>query len=637
MALPGVTVEAAFGVSPNDVPGALDWVDLSGRASSLTTNTGRSDKWSQPSAGSLDLELNNSDGELDPDNSAGAWYGDIKPRTWVRVTGGPPGGAEVDVFTGKVSIEGWRVEHRPPGDSVVRVTVLDALEDLANTRLPGSVYEIEVREDSPKSWHRLGESSGTTAVDSSDSGYHGTYEGGATFGSTSGLVANDENGAITFDGVDDIAVLPPASGIAAGDTSYTIEAWISHPEVDANDRVIWEQQSAGGYAVTFALAGTSAPDAGALFFQQNTGPTTGDVTVSSTRIDDGNPHHVVAVNTGAITQIWVDGVLSITGPAFAAMNAPESVRIGYGNAYNSVATIFGSGMFAGTIDEVAVYDSALDATRIAAHYAAGTGGWEGDTTAERAARILDLASVPTGQRTVETTTSTTMPAATLNTDALSALQAAATAEGGLLYVDHHDGGKLRFRTRADRWTDTRSKTSQATLGDSVGEVPYERMPTFEAQRIINSVEVQRFGGSTFLVEDATSIAAYQPRSHSETGLLVETDSEVLSRANWIVNTNKDERRAPRQVTLAPRASTHPAWDVVFALELGDRITVKYQPHYGGTHSYDSTVEGISHRWDQAEQAWSTTLSLSPGLDGGDGGGVFIIGESLVSGADVLGY
>ena len=38
------------------------------------------------------------------------------------------------------------------------------------------------------------------------------------------------------------------------------------------------------------------------------------------------------------------------------------------------------------------------------------------------------------------------------------------------------------------------------------------------------------------------------------------DTEVISRGNWIVNTNKDERRAPQTVTLAPRADTHPAWD-----------------------------------------------------------------------------
>lgn len=64
-----------------------------------------------------------------------------------------------------------------------------------------SGYSDAVLALSPLVYFRLGETSGTTAVDSSGNGHNGTYHGSPTFGQPSAVA--DSDGAVLFDGVDD--------------------------------------------------------------------------------------------------------------------------------------------------------------------------------------------------------------------------------------------------------------------------------------------------------------------------------------------------------------------------------------------------------------------------------------------------
>lgn len=617
---PALKLEFAPGVAASAAPGAGDWVDISDRLRSFSIKWGREDDLSQPSAGTMALRLDNSDGNLDPDNTAGTWYPDLLPLVWVRLKGGTTT-ANTDMFYGQVSIDGWRlVASQHAGSVDVAVTVLDGLEQLANTRLR-SVYEMEVRADSPTAWYRLGESSGTVAVDSSGNNLHGTYEGGATFNSRGGLIAGDSDAAIEFAANQRASI--PAAAVPA-DYPFSLEMTFQLPTI--------EDTTSARYLCRFAAnngVGTTTDDErifvdvptvtsggaelGKPRFAVATSSTDAHVIKSTAaEVDDDRVHHlIVTAASAASLKMWLDGVDvgtdqvdvgTVATPPFST--APTT---GVGNRNDGDL----DGAFLGIVDEFVIFDSVLSDARIQAHYEAAVAPWEGDLTGTRVGDVLDAVNWPITLRNVDAG-KTTMPAATVeDASAFDLLAATADADGGLLYVDHHDGGKLRFEDRHQRLTATRSTTSQATFGDGGGsEVPYAAVDVGD-DTIVNTVTASRFGGSDVTVADSASQALYQERDYSLTGLLTTSDSEVEGRASAMVAEKKDRKRRVRSLVLEPRADAHPAWGQVFARRPADRVTVKWRPPYGGTYSYVCWIEGVAHEWDQPAAAWRTTLWLSP--------------------------
>lgn len=648
---PALAVEFAWGVASSGVPGPGDWVDESDYVKSLSTKVGAEDEFTQPSAGSLTLTLDGTSGRFDPDNTTSPLYGDLRPLTWVRVMGGTTS-ANRGVFYGQVSIEGFRLNASQFAGAIeVDVTVLDALEQLANSDLPGSVYEIEVQADSPVAWYRLGESSGTVAVDSSGNGHHGTYEGGATFNSRAGLIANDANNAIGFDGVDD-GVLGPHLALGS---AFTFETWVEEDSVPTNSWAIVAVGNENPYSSAGFEPGTPGGVRGAhLGIEVDSAPgpgstghylgfLVGDGTgarlfratadVEDLGLFDGETHHLVATYSSGTGVLYIDNevVASTTYYSSGPTPTPTPGPVGVARAIG----IYSNVREAATLDEVAVYDTALSAARVAAHYTAGTEPLGEQLTGARAESILDAIAWPVGQRNIDTGNTTMPPADWQSGDALSALQATSTGEGGLLYVDHYDSGKVRLEDRHARLTESRSTTSQATFGDGGGsEVPYTRIE-LQDDRIINSATMQRSGGSAVTAGDAASQTVYQERDFSLTGLLTTSDAEVASRASALVAEKKDRHRRVRSIVVEPRDSTHLGWGQVFDRRMGDRVTVVWRPPYGGTYSYPCWIIGIAHEWKQSAAAWETTFWLEPVPFDGDA--YFIIGTSTIGSNARIGW
>lgn len=87
--------------------------------------------------------------------------------------------------------------------------------------------------------------------------------------------------------------------------------------------------------------------------------------VSTNSYADGKWHHVVGVKNGSSTTLYVDGVSVGTGSAVttAQNSGAQAIHVGENS---------GSEMFVGTLDEVAIYGTALSAAQVTAHYNAGT-------------------------------------------------------------------------------------------------------------------------------------------------------------------------------------------------------------------------------------------------------------------------
>jgi len=137
--------------------------------------------------------------------------------------------------------------------------------------------------------------------------------------------------------------------------SFSIEAWLkttaNGDEVIAGKGTKW-QLSVSADSSHLGMAQLSYGDGAATAY-------------SVGRVDDGAWHHVVAVaDRDTAATVFVDGV---PGPAASipntvALTSADGVRIGAGPT---------TGFFAGQIDEVAVYKSALSASRIVSHYRLG--------------------------------------------------------------------------------------------------------------------------------------------------------------------------------------------------------------------------------------------------------------------------
>lgn len=603
---PAHQVDFAPGIASTAVPAGGDWVEITASVLAWACKWGSEDEFTQPGAGTGTVVLNNSAGLFDPDNTSGTYYGDLLPGMWFRIKAGTTT-ANTDIFYAQVSPDGFQVDASQYPDSVVPVHLVDVSEFLANTDVPGSVYEIEVETDSPALWWRLGEANGTQATDASGNSRHGTYSGDATANSRAGLIVGDTDAAIGFDGINDAVML---SSFTPGN-AFTIKAWVQAEPQAGEPALIYLLTTAGGLG-DISLYETGA--SGATIDYAYTNPATGNRTLyrSTAAVFDGEKHFVEVTQSGATTNLYVDGVEGKTLISGAAANVTwpaMSVRVGSDDHSPLTRHVAGVGAFlAATIDEVAIFTSALSGARVAAHYAAGAAPWESDLSSVRVGRILDAVDYSATQRNINTGNST-LQSATLTGDAWAALLDVAKAENGSIYIDHQDAGKVRFIDRRHRWTASESLTSQITIGDGGGaEVPVARID-LKDDRIINIATMQRTGGTAVTVDESAG-SPYRKRTLNETGLLYETDAESQSRGERVVAEKKDRHRRVRSVTLEPRKSTHPAWPHVFARKMNDRATVKWRPTYGGTYTYGAWIVGISQQW-SARSGLTTTWYLVP--------------------------
>lgn len=228
----------------------------------------------------------------------------------------------------------------------------------------------------------------------------------------------------------------------------------------------------------------------------------------------------------------------------------------------------------------------------------------GEDSGARIGRVLDSVSWQSTDRVVATG-DTTLQATTLEGVALDELQLVAESELGELFMD--GGGRVVFRNRHAVLTDSRSNTSQATFG--AGGLPYQDVTlAYDDTTLVNVAQVTREGGTTQSASDATSVAAYLTHTATEDGLLIQTDAEALSLAQFLVFIGKDPELRFTQMVVKPQRDPANLWPQVLGREVGDRITVELDPPGGGTTiSRDVFIRGVEH--DSRPGEWTTTWTL----------------------------
>lgn len=228
-----------------------------------------------------------------------------------------------------------------------------------------TTYMGEVLTDSPLGYWRLGEASGTSALDSSGNSRTLTYSGSIAFSQTS-LLPSQADTAITLSSTSSgKASLADASWMHP--TTFSIEAWARWDGVGpATTHCIASKTIGGTVNATnyqFMLYRPSGSNNATIIVVNSSG-TNVTLSESAGNLASGQTRHIVATFDGTNVKLYVDGT-QVASTALSGSLAPST-----SSALVIGDTAGGSRAWGGTLDEVAYYGSALSATRVAAHYAA---------------------------------------------------------------------------------------------------------------------------------------------------------------------------------------------------------------------------------------------------------------------------
>lgn len=234
---------------------------------------------------------------------------------------------------------------------------------------------------------------------------------------------------------------------------------------------------------------------------------------------------------------------------------------------------------------------------------------EGEDSGTRLGRILDAASWSPSDRDIDTGIAT-LQGTPLSDNALTEAQGVEQSELGYLYMS--PDGKVTFRNRHSRITDTRSSVIQAAftdarLGGSLGFVD----PVFAYDDLLlkNSISGQILGGMAQTATDSASMAKYLPHSYNATGLWLDSDDAALDWAQWVAIQFANNELRVESIKVLPQANDA-LWPVVLGLRIGDLVTVAIQTPAGATVTKEVFVEGISHNVTANPKRWETTFMFS---------------------------
>ena len=205
----------------------------------------------------------------------------------------------------------------------------------AQAQVASSAYRAAVLADSPVSYWRLGETSGTTAADERGLA-PGTYSGGPTLGRP-GALLGDTNTAALFDGSNDqMSVTSSALNLR---TSLTLEAWVRPTSLPGSgeDEII---RRSGQYSLDIT------PQGAFRLQLQRSSANTRTITSSGGLASTGVWRHVVGTFDGSTMRLYVDGIQRATSTYAQPLASSTSPT--------RLASTGSGSWLRGTLDEVRV-------------------------------------------------------------------------------------------------------------------------------------------------------------------------------------------------------------------------------------------------------------------------------------------
>ncbi len=193
---------------------------------------------------------------------------------------------------------------------------------------------------------KLDETSGSSAADSSGNANTATWQGGVSrIASVPGAITFADAEAITLDGTSGYLTLG-TTNLPANNAAQSISLWYKGAPNGGNQNMV-AMSNGSNSAIQLGFRGSS-------LIAWSWG---GGTLISTTAINDSNWHHAVYTYDGTTDKIYVDGALQASG---TSTHQTASVTAAYLGTYNGSAELF-----AGSLDDVRVYNRAISAAEVA--------------------------------------------------------------------------------------------------------------------------------------------------------------------------------------------------------------------------------------------------------------------------------
>lgn len=226
-----------------------------------------------------------------------------------------------------------------------------ALAMLARNHRAGAAasYFSSVMADGPVAYWRLGESTGTSAADSSGNGHNATYQGTYSLAQPS-LLPHGDGASLYSAAAADVAL--PSGWINGVQSPLTIEAWVKCASFSNGPSIFATYNY--GFSFGFTTGGKL----------QVSNPGVALVAQDAAALSANTIYHVaVTWDASGNVIFYVNGVASSSFSGLAA--AAAGVDPSFIGAYNT-----SNNRMNGYLQEVAIYNKVLTAARIASHYSA---------------------------------------------------------------------------------------------------------------------------------------------------------------------------------------------------------------------------------------------------------------------------
>lgn len=587
------------------------WTYVTPYLRALSVQRGRASELADMDAGTATLTFDNRDRRFDPTHASGPYFPNLRPmnRLWIQVRFN---GACLDVFKGYIeSYEQQVPDYGKDALTVVRATDESKVlvtSNIRNTDPPRDTYGDLIQFDNPTGYWKLKDD----ATGLSESAVIGPQ-----------LRINTSVAGNTISAITDTAIIgevPDPLGALQVDPGKLLESELVNP-FEAFD---WSGLTTGSVSFWFKVANATPAVAsfvvdgmasvwrftlntnGTLSFYVINNSSTTFTATSTTTIQTNTWTHAAGVLNGGGITLYINGVVAATA-AFSGVVKIQTVGTNMAvGPYNSASAT------AMNFNHLAIYRTALSATRIAAHYDAGAkrGFPLSQLPGQRIGAVLDSISsqaprnIRPGARPL---TGQYVP----GKQALDTIRQAEKAEAVDAVMFIARDGTVTFLDGGHRAVSPWN-TTQLTFGDAGGsELPFMDVQIdFSDSFLANEWNVTRDSGLTQTAFDTTSISRYQRRSQSLTDLKLRDDSDALAVAAAMLAKYKEP--FTRVLTITPQSGDMNVVDAVFRLELGDRIRILMTPLGGGSR-FDQTLFVQSIALDDApDQAFPRiVLGVSP--------------------------
>lgn len=213
-------------------------------------------------------------------------------------------------------------------------------------------YQTAVLADSPVRYWKLNETSGTTATDTQGNG-NGTYVGPPTLGQAPAIGAGTS---VAFAAGQYVTATGPLLALPL--TTWTIEAWVKKASITSGATIFMERTAANP-----GLIGVVIDASGRLFINiRNDAGAIDSLASSTVNVADGAFHHVAVKMSGTTITFYADGAPSGTATRTNATGAMTTSELRWAE------DTAGNADWVGSLDELALYTTALSDARILAHF-----------------------------------------------------------------------------------------------------------------------------------------------------------------------------------------------------------------------------------------------------------------------------